>query len=33
MVERATNEPPTEYPYWVHCKRIHGRWYETDSHN
>jgi hypothetical protein len=28
-VELATNEPPTEYPYWVRCVRINGRWYET----
>jgi hypothetical protein len=32
-VELATNEPPHEYPYFVHVDRRNGRWFEGNSHN
>ena len=32
-VELATNEPPHEYPYFVHIERRHDRWFEGISHN
>lgn len=32
-VELATNEPPFEYPYFVHVERVGGSWYEAISHN
>jgi hypothetical protein len=32
-VELATNEPPREYPYFVHVERIGELWHEATSHN
>jgi len=31
--ELATNEPPTEYQYFVHVHREGDLWYEEGSHN
>lgn len=32
-VELATNEPPYEYPYFVHVERVGDFWEERQSHN
>ena len=32
-VELATNEPPYEYPYFVHVERVGDFWEERVSHN
>jgi hypothetical protein len=32
-VELVTNEPPHEYPYFVHVERHHDQWFEAVSHN
>lgn len=32
-VELATNEPPIEYPYFVHVERRGERWYAMQGHN
>ena len=32
-VELMTNEPPHEYPYFVHVERHHNQWIEAVSHN
>jgi hypothetical protein len=32
-VELATNEPPHEYPYFVHVDRRGNLWFEGNSHN
>jgi hypothetical protein len=32
-VELATNEPPIEYPYFVHVERRGERWYVMQDHN
>jgi hypothetical protein len=33
QVELATNEPPIEYPYFVHVERRGERWYAMQDHN
>jgi hypothetical protein len=32
-VELMTNEPPSEYRYFVHVEHRAGRWFEGVSHN
>jgi hypothetical protein len=32
-IELATNEPPSEYEYFVHVQRRGKLWYEGQSHN
>jgi hypothetical protein len=32
-VELMTNEPPFEYPHFVHVGREGGRWFEGIGHN
>ena len=32
-VELATNEPPREYPYFVHVECREGLWYARYDHN